>query len=97
MYFYHRGLPLKVAYLDCESGQLIEKILGAENELQVTVPANCYMVHTVEEDKNNECDFCLYSIAVAPGWELKDDLLAEKQTLMAHFPQHKIFIEKFAV
>ena len=100
MYFFHRGLPLKVAYIDCESGQLIESKLGENHELQICVPANCYMVHYVEKDEggnNNKCDFSLYSVAVAPGWEFMDDTLGQKDKLLALYPKHKAFIEQFSV
>lgn len=90
---YHYGDALSVHIISPEGNYSMLKIgSNVENgeQLQGVVPAGSWFASEVIEGG----DYSLVGCVVAPGFDFEDFELAEKIKLSAHFPQHKILIDK---
>ncbi|MBI2419089.1 MAG: cupin domain-containing protein [Ignavibacteriales bacterium] len=93
LWHYHLG---KGAYIYCinEKGVLSQFRLSADenpdSQLQIVIPANTWFAAELIEPN----DFLLTGCTVAPGFDFKDFTLAERNTLIAQFPQHRQLISR---
>ena len=94
LWFFHAGNPLTV-YLFPPEGEPSSFTLGTSPEqgqtLQECVPAGCRFGACLEEPE--EENFALVSCVVAPGFDFRDFVFAEKKELLAQFPLHSALIE----
>lgn len=60
--------------------------------LQVIIPAGCWFGATLDSPES----YCLAGCTVAPGFEISDFELAERQALAARYPEQRDLIELLA-
>jgi predicted cupin superfamily sugar epimerase len=93
LWYYHSGGPLEIIEITPE-GQLIATRLGpnilAGEVLQHCVPKGHWF--GARPLKNTE--YSLLGCVVFPGFEFEDFELAEQQTLVSQYPQHRTVIEQ---
>ena len=91
-WYFHQGSNLLIHTVG-DDGKLSSIELGLENpgEPQFTVPAN-KLVCAIPKDPDS---FTFLSTAVGPGFELRDFKLAQRDDLLARFPQHHDLILRF--
>ena len=93
IWFYHTGSPLQV-HLFPEHGEPSYFTLGVQaregHTLQETVPAGCRFGACLEAPE--EENFSLVSCVVAPGFDFRDFVFAEKEELLRQFPLHSRLI-----
>jgi predicted cupin superfamily sugar epimerase len=88
------GLCIYVIYPDGKGAQLLlGKEIAKGFRFQHVVPAGCWFASMpVEED-----GFCLCGCTVAPGFDFADFEMAEKENLLALYPQHEKWISKLSL
>jgi uncharacterized protein len=95
LWFFHQGEPLEI--LSIQNGELVSTILGnniVKGELpQAIIPANTWFASHVKD----ETGYALVSCTVAPGFDFADFELAERNDLIAQYPQLKQIIEEFTM
>lgn len=95
MHYFHAGDPITY-YLIHPDGSLETKVLGpdvlAGHEYQFVVKGGVWKASTISVTGEN--GYGLIGEAVAPGFEYEDMQLAERQTLIKDFPQHKTLIKR---
>jgi uncharacterized protein len=96
LWYFHQGSPLNIYVID-ENGYLITYLLGDPLKFkgaafQVCIKAGTYFAAEII-DKNS---YSLVGCMVAPGFEYRDFKLAEKNTLLTIYPQHKAIIERLS-
>ncbi len=92
--FYHAGAPMEVFWLEEEEKeQLVRRLLGPGEgqQMQVAVPARKFFVCSVLKAEEEE-DFCLFSVVVAPGFDPRDDYRPSRDELVAKFPKQEKLI-----
>lgn len=92
VWHFYKGTTLELFILDLE-GNLKILLLGDNlekgEELQTVVPANCWFAaRTV--DRNS---FTLVGCTMAPGFHFDDFEMAEREKLIAQYPQHAKLVE----
>ena len=92
-WYFHEGAPIKIHQID-KQGNYSFVILGndilKQQQFQHTVPAGYWFAATVEQKEN----YTLVGCAVAPGFDFDDFTLAERNELIALFPEHEKIITK---
>jgi predicted cupin superfamily sugar epimerase len=84
MWHFYDGSPLTVHQIGPD-GEYATHVLGLDSgQPQCVVPAGCWFGATV----NSPDGFTLVGCTVAPGFDFADFQLADRQELLAHFPQH---------
>ena len=95
LWFFHAGDPLKV-YMLPKNGEPSSFTLGvsAENSevLQETVPAESWFGACLENPDSES--YSLVSCVVAPGFEFRDFMFADRITLLKKFPKNHEIIER---
>jgi uncharacterized protein len=95
LWHFHWGSALTL-YIIERAGALVEKLLGAAPErgeaFQAVIPAGDWFGAVVEDPAS----FSLVGCTVAPGFEYQDFELADRQALLATYPQHRWIIERLA-
>lgn len=85
VWIYNQGTALNLHILDC-NGKYTKRVLGADIEqgedMQVTVPANCWFAAELILDKS----FALLTCMVTPGFVFDDFELADKSQLLRLYP-----------
>lgn len=96
LHFYHSGGAM-IYRLIHPDGSTEEHILGPEVSkghcLQFLAPGGCWKSTELESGS----EYGLVSEVVFPGWELFDSVIADKNELLAAFPQHAKWIEQFSL
>lgn len=94
LWFYHYGCPVMIHMLDEKGGyQKLELGLDLEKgEMpQVLVPANViFSAEPLAEDS-----FSLVSCLVSPGFDFRDFILYDGNTLSEMYPEHEEVIRRF--
>jgi predicted cupin superfamily sugar epimerase len=94
LWSYHYGDALSVHIISPDGNYSLLKIgSNVENgeQLQGVVPAGSWFGSEVIEGGS----YSLVGCVVAPGFDFEDFELAEKEKLIAEFPNHKLLIDKF--
>jgi len=85
LWFFHAGSELTVQMItprgDCRC-----LTIGPDGPFQAVVPAQCWFGAEVEKG------YALVSCTVAPGFDFSDFELADRETLLKAFPQHRDLI-----
>lgn len=92
VWHFYKGSPLYVHVIDQDGNYVRHEIgMDLENNLepQLTVPSGCWFASSVK----NENDYSFVGCTVAPGFDFEDFEMAERNQLIAEFPQHKEVIE----
>ncbi len=90
-WYYHKGSALRF-YIFNEQGIVEELLLGPidkNGEYSICIPANTWFA----AKPDIEDSYSLASCAVCPGFDFNDFELANKNTMLQQFPQHKNIIE----
>jgi len=75
------------------SAQKVGSDIEKGEEFQFTVPASIWFASEVMD----KAGFFLVGCTVAPGFDFADFQLADNETMLQQFPQHKTIIEKFCI
>lgn len=93
IWHFYEGSALRL-YVIMPEGTLQEMTLGRDatrgEVFQAVVPARCWFAAKVIAPDS----FALVGCSVAPGFEFADFELAERQSLLAAYPQHQRLIEE---
>lgn len=93
VHYYHGGDPITY-YLLLPDGSLEEHVMGSDITrgecLQLVVPGGIWKASAIST--RGEAGYGLIGEAVAPGFEYQDMQLADRQDLLARFPQHQALI-----
>lgn len=93
IWHFYAGAPLSISVLEL-GGATSELRLGPSPErgesFQQIVPAGAWFGAALEEPQS----FALLGCTVAPGFDFADFELAERDRLVAEFPQHRSLIER---
>ena len=93
IWHFYEGQGLEIFYFD-ENGELKTILLGRNPEkgevFQAVVPANCWFGSRVASGS----DYALVGCTVAPGFDFQDFEMAERQELIADYPQFREIIEQ---
>jgi predicted cupin superfamily sugar epimerase len=93
IWHFHAGAPLTLAVIH-PSGTVDETRLGtavaAGERLQATVPAGTWFGAWVADPSS----YALVGCTVAPGFDFADFELADRDRLLADYPQHRALIER---
>ncbi len=90
VWHFYAGSPVTLHAI-APDGQVLRTTLGAD-VFQAVVPARHWFGATL--DDNREEAFALVGCTVAPGFSYDDFELADRDQLVARFPQHRELIEK---
>jgi len=94
IWVYHHGEPIEIVVLE-KDGTISTKVLGKNlhegEDLQIVIPANTWFGAKLK----NSNGYSLVSCIVAPGFDFKDFVLADRGELVQQFPNCKAVIEKF--
>jgi len=97
LWFYHAGGPMTV-YVFPEIGEPSSFTLGLKPDkgqvLQETVAAESWFGACCEESVDD--NYTLVSCVVAPGFDFRDFAFADKNELLATFPNHAKNIERLS-
>jgi predicted cupin superfamily sugar epimerase len=85
LWFFHAGSELKVQMITPNGNDRCLTI-GPDGPFQAVVPAQCWFGAEVKKD------YALVSCTVAPGFDFTDFELADRQTLLTQYPQHRDLI-----
>jgi predicted cupin superfamily sugar epimerase len=85
LWFFHAGSELKVQMITPNGNDRCLTI-GPDGPFQTVVPAQCWFGAEVKKD------YALVSCTVAPGFDFTDFELADRQTLLTQYPQHRDLI-----
>lgn len=92
-WYYHEGSSIKIHQIS-PNGTYSFVILGNDvlkkEQFQHTVPVGYWFAATVEQKDS----YTLIGCAVAPGFDFDDFILAERNELIALFPEHEKIITK---
>lgn len=93
MWHFYEGSPLTIHMID-ESGTYSFQRLGLDldnhEQPQFTVPKNIWFASEVEDPNT----YCLAGCTVSPGFDFADFELAERNSLMEAYPDHKEVIHR---
>ena len=91
MWHFYKGKALEVFYIDSD-GSLVTIKLGRDFEqgevFQASVPANCWFGSKVCVG----AEYALVGCTVAPGFEFEDFEMADRNSLLTLYPQHRDII-----
>jgi len=90
IWHHYRGAPVVVEIISAD-GVYSQVVLGGENRWQYAIVAGTWFAAHV----HGASLYALVGCDVAPGFEFADFELAERETLVATFPQHRDLIERF--
>jgi uncharacterized protein len=94
VWHFYAGDPLEVFVIDAESGALEIIRLGSNPDagevFQAVVPAGAWF----GSKPAAEATYSLVGCTVAPGFDFAGFELADRDTMLAQFPQHQTVIEK---
>ncbi|HTH82683.1 MAG TPA: cupin domain-containing protein [Mucilaginibacter sp.] len=91
LWYFHKGAPLHIHVIDNQGiHTIIELSDSTIGNLQAVIPANTWFAAEVPSGK----EFALVSCAVAPGFDFVEFEMANKQELIAQYPQHKLLLNK---
>ena len=94
MWHFYAGTSLTLHVLETD-GRLSRKLLGADVErgesFQQLVEAGCWFAASVRDTTS----YSLVGCTVAPGFNYEDFEFAEREALVAQFPEHRELIERF--
>lgn len=93
VWHHYDGASLTVHVIDGQgsySALLLGKDAAAGERPIVVVPAGCLFGATV----NDPASFALVGCTVAPGFEMDDFQLSDRQEVMDLYPQHRAVIER---
>lgn len=94
IWYFHKGSPLNVHLID-ENGNLTTYLLGDSLEFAGANFQVCIKAGTLFSAENiDKNSYSLIGCMVAPGFEYGDFNLADKNTLLAAYPQHRTIIER---
>lgn len=96
LWYFHKGSPLNIYVIDM-NGYLSTYVLGdplkfSGGSFQVSIKAGCYF----SAENIDKLSYCLVGCMVAPGFEYNDFQLADKNQLLAMYPQHEALIKKLS-
>jgi predicted cupin superfamily sugar epimerase len=90
VWHHYRGARVAVEIIDAHGGHR-RVIIGDGHHWQCALPAGAWFAAYVCHSH----DFALIGCDVAPGFEFEDFELAEREALVARFPQHRELIERY--
>lgn len=94
VWHFYAGDPLEVYVIDAESGALRVIRLGSNPDagevFQAVVPAGAWFGSKPAEGAT----YSLVGCTVAPGFDFAGFELADRDSMLAQFPQHRTIIEK---
>ncbi|MGB0166607.1 MAG: cupin domain-containing protein [Luteibaculum sp.] len=93
MWHFYAGDPLEIIVIDPNTEILKTKLLGSPSQgltPQLTVAANCWFASKVHQGG----DYSFVGCTVAPGFDFKDFELAQREKLIAQYPQHTSIIKE---
>ena len=93
LWYYHGGRSVRLYLLD-EDGGLEVKLLGADGDFQLLIPAGRWFAAELDADMGRE-DFGLVGCVVLPGFEFEDFELGTREQLLRAYPQHEELVRKF--
>ncbi len=89
MWHFYAGSGLQIIVID-PGGGLSELRLDGVGAFQAVVPGGCWFASRVADGVG----FALVGCTVAPGFDFADFELAEREELVAVYPQHRTLIEQ---
>jgi len=94
IWHHHVGDDVKIYYID-NNAQLQTKLLGMSEQAEplIHIPANCWFAAAVNNPAPSA--YALLSCACFPGFDYNNFRLAERNTLIAEYPQHQQIIKQF--
>lgn len=98
---YEAGSPLTVYWIGadgCLHRSRLGHVLHHEGTVpQLTVPNNCWFAAVLEPDDVLAAEpYGLVACAVYPGFDFQDFQFGDREELLATYPQHAAFIERFS-
>jgi len=94
IWHYYTGSPL-ILYMLSANGSLDIVCLGTDIEHgeypQVTIKNNTWFAAELKD----KTSFGLYGCTTSPGFEYEDFEMADRQTLLEKYPQHKKILNRF--
>lgn len=95
IWHYHQGGAVEI-HMIFSNGEYSMQCLGTElksgQQLQVIIPRGTWFAAQVVVG-----DFILVGCTVAPGFAFEDFELADRQSLLSAYPQHRTLIEQFTI
>ena len=94
VWHFYEGSSLTLHIIDQKgkySAVKLGKDLANGESFQVVVGAGCWFAAAV----NNQHAYSLVGCTVAPGFDFADFEMADRQNLVARYPQHRELIEKY--
>ncbi len=96
IWHFYLGDALDLKWINPD-GSLTEIRMGHQidrgEQLQVVIPAGCWFTAVVVSAGK----WALTGCTVAPGFDFQDFEMADRESLLAAFPQHASLIRKFAI
>jgi predicted cupin superfamily sugar epimerase len=91
LWYFHKGEPLLIHSID-EDGRYIAQELSDQpgGNLSVVITAGLWFASEIP----SKTGFTLVSCAVAPGFEFSEFEMAEKEALIARYPQHTDLLKR---
>ncbi|MDZ7740440.1 MAG: cupin domain-containing protein [Bacteroidota bacterium] len=93
IWHFYEGKPL-IIHMISRDGKLTQQTLGHDWENgerpMVVIPKHTWFAAEMIDKKT----YCLFGCTVAPGFDFKDFILADKSKLTQQFPQHEELINR---
>lgn len=89
---FHYGSDITIYIIDTNGKLSINKLGAESNTFQVHVPANCWFAAAVENPDKDA--YTLVGCTVFPGFDYEDFEIGKRESLIAHYPEHRAIIEK---
>jgi predicted cupin superfamily sugar epimerase len=92
IWYFHQGTPLTIYVIDAvDPLQSIELSDQPTGSLSVCIKAGCWFAATPVQAGG----YTLVSCAVAPGFEFDEFEMANREKLIAAYPDHEVIISRF--
>lgn len=96
MWHFYAGDPLLIYVLDKHGAYNVQRLGNMLHEpaavFQLVVPAGCWFA----AEREGSQGYSLVGCTVAPGFEFESFELADTQTLLRRYPEHKAVIRRLA-
>jgi len=93
LWYFHKGVPLRIHVIDPEGNYTALNLSdSAPGSFSVAVKAGDWFAAEIP----SKSGFTLVSCAVAPGFDFAEFEMAQKDNLLAAYPQHEAIINKLS-